>query len=250
MISTFKALLVATFLSVVTAVCRSDESNIYGVSKHDSQGRSPDGRCYSHVADYIDSTGYGGINPGGFDDAIPPAYWAEAHQFADYLNKGSNAADLCLVNNQRKYGNNPYNAPEGAIVVVRAGTPGTANPTAGDIAIATGGDVFYNGGEMGYGGSGNFPSGNDYVLGIFEPTSCVGQCGGSGGSDDDGPSGSCPGECSTCVKNAGGKACADRCNGCSSECLSCINGGGGSACAKLCSPSLYSMLSTELSKPM
>jgi len=242
----FKTVLLVMNLSAAAAICGSDESNIFSVAKRDSQGRAPDGRCYSHVADYIDQTGYGGINPGGFDDAIPPAYWAEAHDFADYLNQGNNAANLCLVNNQRKYGNNPYNAPKGAIVVVRAGTPGTANPTAGDIAIASGGDVLYNGGEMGYGGSGNFPPGNNYVLGIFEPTSCVGHCGG-GGSDDDTPihsdddSGHCPGECSTCVKNAGGKACADRCQGCSSACLDCINGGGGTACAARCAPTiLYS----------
>jgi len=235
-----RAALLVMNLSAVAAICGSDESNIFNVAKRDSQGRSPDGRCYSHVADYIDQTGYGGINPGGFDDAIPPQYWAEAHDFADYLNKGNNAANLCLVNNQRKYSNNPYNAPKGAIVVVRAGTPGTANPTAGDIAIASGGDVLYNGGEMGYGGSGNFPPSNNYVLGIFEPTSCVGHCGGGGGgSDDDTPTPShCPGECSTCVKNAGGKACADRCQGCSTECLQCINGGGGTACASKCAPSL------------
>ena len=37
----------------------------------------------------------------------------------------------------KKYGNNPYNAPRGAIVVVKAGTPGTAHPVAGDIAVAS-----------------------------------------------------------------------------------------------------------------
>ena len=29
---------------------------------------------------------------------------------------------------------------------------------------------FWNGGEMGYGGSQNFPASNDYVLGIYVPT--------------------------------------------------------------------------------
>ena len=40
-------------LSAVVAICGSDESNIESVAKRDSQGRYPDGRCYSHVADYV-----------------------------------------------------------------------------------------------------------------------------------------------------------------------------------------------------
>ena len=168
------------------------------------------------------------------------AYWAEAHQFADYLNSGSNAADLCIKNVQSQYSNNPYKAPNGAIVVVRAGTPGTAHPTAGDIAIATSsGDVFWNGGEMGYGGSQNFPPGNSYVLGIYVPTSCVGDCNGGGGNDDGG-SGGCPKECQDCVKNGGGKACGDRCGSCSKDCQDCIKNGGGTGCSSRCAPTVSS----------
>ena len=63
-----------------------------------SYGYAPDGRCYAHVADFIDATGYGGIAIGGFNDAIPSAYWAEAHDFADYLNKDGNAERLGLKN--------------------------------------------------------------------------------------------------------------------------------------------------------
>lgn len=143
-------------------------------SKADSQGKSPDGMCYSHVSGYIDAHGYGGIGAGRFDAFIPSAYWTYAHQFADYLNKDGNAARLGLANIQSSLQNNPYNAPGGSIVVVRAGTPGTANPVAGDIAVSDGGSgYFWNGGAMGYGGSGNFPSSNTYVLGIFVPTICA-----------------------------------------------------------------------------
>ena len=70
-----------------------------------------------------------------------------------------------------KCSNNPYNAPKGAIVVVGAGAPGTSNPTAGDIAVATGGDIFYNGGEMSYGPKADFPT--KYTLGIYVPTKCT-----------------------------------------------------------------------------
>jgi hypothetical protein len=229
-------LLLLTSISYASAYCNSDMSRIEGIAKSDSQGKSPDGMCYSHVADYIDASGYGGIDKNGFNDAIPPVYWKYAYQFAEYLNKGSNAADLCLKNVQREYSNNPYKAPTGSIVVVRAGTPGTANPVAGDIAIVGGGDYFWNGGEMGYGGSQNFPSNNDYVLGIYVPTSCVGDCRSSGDNDDSGEH--CPSECQECVKYAGGKACADRCDGCSDACLNCINGGGGTACSSKCAPTV------------
>lgn len=212
--------------NLTSSYCTTDESNLQATAYADSYGKSPDGYCYSHVADYLDETGYGGIAVGGFDDAIPSAYWTYAYQFAEYLNTGSNAADLCLENIQATaaVANNPYNAPAGAIVVVRAGTPGTANPVAGDIAVADPPN-FWNGGAMGYGGSSNFPVSNDYVLGIYVPTSCCGSC--SGGSV-------CSSDCANCVEGGGGYACADRCDGCSDDCLNCINGGGGTACATLC----------------
>jgi len=204
------------------SICQADMSRLESIAKAGSSGRKPDGRCYSHVADYIDQSGYGGINKGGFDSAIPSSYWAEAHQFADYLNMNGNAARLGM---QAVSLTNPYQAPAGSIVVVRAGTPGTVNPTAGDIAIKGDGDHFYNGGEMGYGGSGNFPPGNTYVLGIYQPTKCSG-----GGPSPPSPSGGCK----ACVSGGGGKACTTKCAACGSDCTNCINGGGGMACADRC----------------
>jgi len=41
-------------------------------------------------------------------------------------------------------------------------------------------------------------------------------------------------ECQKCVLNAGGMACASRCEQCGSACVSCIRGGGGKACASRC----------------
>ena len=173
-----KAFALAIFAAAVSAksACHADENNLLYKAKKDSEGRSPDGRCYTHVADYIDEVGYGGINKGKFNDCIPSSYWTYAYQFAEYLNKGNNAANLCLENVQSKYNNNPYDAPAGSLVVVRAGTPGTANPVAGDIAVVGGDGYFWNGGSMGYGGSQNFPKSNDYVLGIYVPTTCTPSC--------------------------------------------------------------------------
>lgn len=68
--------------------CTTDMNNLRSVAYTDSHGKSPDGYCYSHVADYIDAVGYGGIDKGGFDAAIPSAYWTYAYQFAEYLNTG------------------------------------------------------------------------------------------------------------------------------------------------------------------
>merc|ERR1719218_189135 len=101
----------------------------------DSKGKRPDGKCYSHVSHYINEVGYGGICKGCFDSKIPSKYWAEAHMFADYLNSGDNAEKLHLKNIKSHLSNDPYKAPYGAVVVVRAGTPGTRNPTAGDITV-------------------------------------------------------------------------------------------------------------------
>ena len=143
---------------------------IKNYAKSQSVGRRPDGRCYSHVADYIDATGYGGIKKGGFNKAIPSAYWPEAKDFAIYLNQNNNAARLGLKNIGPEVGNNPYNAPPGAIVVVAPNSPGTRNPTAGDITVKGDGNAFYNGGEMGYGGASGFPTSK--TLGIFVPVSC------------------------------------------------------------------------------
>ncbi|MEB3284797.1 MAG: hypothetical protein VKN33_05880 [Candidatus Sericytochromatia bacterium] len=124
-----------------------------------SQGKGPDGMCYKHVADWLE---YSGVRYGNFPDARLSGM--EARNFSELVNPDPGKYGL-----KRLDIDNPYDAPPGAIVVVRAGTPGTAHPTAGDIAVATGKGWFANGGEMGYGGAGNFPPGNNYVLGVYVP---------------------------------------------------------------------------------
>ncbi len=123
-------------------------------------GRSPQGWCLKRIGDYLDQISYGGIGRG----ALPRMPYAK--NVAEYLNAGDRWKSMGL---KRLNIDNPYEAPAGAIVVVRPGTPGTAHPTAGDIVVAAGGGRFLNDGEMGYGGSGNFPPGNNYVLGVYIP---------------------------------------------------------------------------------
>jgi len=123
------------------------------------------GRCFQYVWDYLWKSGYGDI--AAYNDA-PDMGSAEARMFAEYMNRGNNARTWGL---QKLPLTNPYDAPRGAVVVVAAGSPGTAHPTAGDIAIAAGGGRFINDGpNMGYGGSRQaFVNGGGRVLGIYVP---------------------------------------------------------------------------------
>lgn len=123
------------------------------------------GRCFEYVWRYLSSSGYGNIDSYGDAADMPSAY---ARNFAEYMNQPANAARWGL---QRLPLSNPYDAPRGAVVVVAAGSPGTAHPTAGDISVAAGNGRFINDGpNMGYGGSrAAFSSGGGRVLGIFVP---------------------------------------------------------------------------------
>jgi len=132
-----------------------------------SGGRAPGGYCLGAVQDILQAGGF----PGSQVPRLP-----EAHEFADWLNASPN--NLKAAGLTRLDIDNPYEAPKGSIVVVRAGTPGTSHPTAGDIVIAGGDGKFYNDGEMGYGGPQNFPKGNDYVLGVYAPTGAKGAAAG------------------------------------------------------------------------
>ena len=143
-------------------------------AKKNADGKRPLGWCYKQVKEDIAEVGYGDIAKQGNTSQLKPLPGSDqeyAHDFADYMNAKAanghtNADNLGL---QKLPITNPYDAPPGSIVVVRAGTPGTRNPVAGDIVVAGGGGKFYNDGNMGYGGSKNFPKGNTYVLGIYAP---------------------------------------------------------------------------------
>lgn len=132
------------------------------VARRSAAGKRPGGWCYRAVKKYLRSVGYGGLNA----QTVSQLPQRAARQFGDFMNRGDNA---------RRYGlqklpiTNPYLAPPGSLVVVRPGTPGTRHPWAGDITVAGGNGRFYNDGNMGYGGSRNFPRGNRHVIGIYAP---------------------------------------------------------------------------------
>lgn len=157
----------------ISAKGRAQMQALLDEAQSHAAGERPLGRCYAAVATYIDAVGYGNMGkaPGASLPSVPDDYGTYAHQFADYMNaKGSNGqTNASRLGLQRLPITNPYKAPPGSIVVVRAGTPGTANPVAGDIVVVGKNGTFYNDGNMGYGGSQNFPAGNTYVLGVYAP---------------------------------------------------------------------------------
>jgi peptidoglycan hydrolase-like protein with peptidoglycan-binding domain len=143
----------------------AQRSRMLSVARGASAGRRPDGRCYFHVCHFfIDCGGYGKIkNP---YTQFPASALPVAHDFADFIN----AQGPARWGLERLGISNPYDAPAGAIVVVKAGSPGTSNPTAGDIAIADGSGNFYNGGLMGYSGrNGWAASPHARLLGCYVP---------------------------------------------------------------------------------
>ena len=143
----------------------AQRDRMLGIARAGSAGRRPDGRCYFHVCQFlVQCNGYGKIkNP---YHQFPASALPEAHDFADFINAQGPAKwglDKLSIHN-------PYDAPAGAIVVVKAGSPGTANPTAGDIAVADGHGNFYNGGLMGYSGRAGWnASPHAHLLGAYIP---------------------------------------------------------------------------------
>ncbi len=147
----------ASGLGGISGRGRKQMANLEAAAKAGAQGQRPQGWCLREVQNYLDQVSFG-------KGKVPRLPYAR--NFAEYLNRDGNAERLGM---KRLNITNPYDAPPGSIVVVRAGTPGTAHPTAGDIVVKGHGDKFYNDGEMGYGGRGNFPPGNNYVLGVYVP---------------------------------------------------------------------------------
>lgn len=142
----------------------AQRQRLLSIAESGGAGR-PDGKCYMHVCQFlVRCGGYGRIkNP---YTQFPGWALPLAHNFADLMNSqgpGHWGLDRLSISN-------PYDAPAGAIVVVKAGSPGTAHPTAGDIAVADGNGRFYNGGLMGYSGREGWKhSPTAHLLGAYIP---------------------------------------------------------------------------------
>ena len=125
-------------------------------------GKRPRGKCYAAVKRHIaNAGGYGNIRNIYADARFQPQ--GEARNFAEVVNaKGPEKFGL-----ERLSINSPYDAPEGSLVVVSAGSPGTHHKTAGDITVKGPGDRFFNDGEMKYRGREAWPPKSGRVLGVY-----------------------------------------------------------------------------------
>ncbi|HLL01725.1 MAG TPA: peptidoglycan-binding protein [Myxococcaceae bacterium] len=142
----------------ISARGRQQMQALLDIAQRNSAGKNPDGRCLWHVNNWLDRTTYGQIG-NGQSPRMPLA-----RNYGDWLNNNYQSLGLKKLDID-----NPYQAPPGAIIVVRPGTPGTRHPTAGDIVVMGNNGRMFNGGEMNYGGPQNFPRGNRHVIGIFVP---------------------------------------------------------------------------------
>ncbi|HEV7554680.1 MAG TPA: peptidoglycan-binding domain-containing protein [Kofleriaceae bacterium] len=126
--------------------------------------KRPLGKCYVGVKHHIaNAGGYGNIH-NIYADTKRFTPQGAAHDFADVVNR-----DPAKFGLERMSIANPYDAPEGAIIVVAAGSPGTHKPVYGDISVRGPGNEFYNDGLMGYHGPKAWPPARGGVLGVYKP---------------------------------------------------------------------------------
>ncbi len=139
----------------------------YALANH--RGAS-NGQCFNAVWGYLTSSGYGNLKSWG---DLPNMGSDEARQFAEYMNKSSeNLSEAGLQRLDTAF-NPPITSPhdpripKGAVIVVAAGSYGTAHETAGDIVIKAGEGRFVNDGpNMDYGTASNWTG---KLLGVYIP---------------------------------------------------------------------------------
>lgn len=129
------------------------------------------GDCFKYVWRYLHSSGYGKIN--NYND-LPRMQSGLARHFSDYMN--ASPANLREAGLQRLDTalsppiSNPHDSriPAGAVIVVAAGSTGTAHPEAGDIVVKGGraGEFINDGPAMYYGTPSNW---RGKVLGVYVP---------------------------------------------------------------------------------
>ncbi len=139
----------------------------YALANH--RGAS-NGQCFNAVWGYLTSSGYGNLKAWG---DLPNMGSDEARQFAEYMNKSSSNLNEAGLQRLDTAFNPPITSPhdpripKGAVIVVAAGSYGTAHATAGDIVIKAGEGRFVNDGpNMDYGTASNWTG---KLLGVYIP---------------------------------------------------------------------------------
>ena len=147
---------------------QSQMKSVVDYALYNHQGGS-DGKCFNAVWGYLTSSGYGKLDQWG---DLPNMGSGEAKDFANYLN--SSKANLEEAGLQRldiafdPPITNPHDPriPQGAVIVVAAGSTGTSHDTAGDIVIKGNGRFINDGPNMDYGTKDTWKG---KVLGVYAP---------------------------------------------------------------------------------
>jgi hypothetical protein len=153
----------------VSATGQKQLSDVVAYAKKNHKGASA-GQCFNAVWGYLTSSGYGKLKSWG---DLPNMKSGEARHFAEYLNGSQAHRDEAGLQRFDTAFNppitNPHDAriPVGAVIVVAAGSTGTAHPTAGDIVIKAGSGHFINDGpNMDYGTKSGWQG---KLLGVYIP---------------------------------------------------------------------------------
>ena len=68
--------------------CENELNEFEAYCRSQSERHRPDGRCYFHVANFIDAMGYGGIAKNGFNNCVGSQYHRYAYQFHSAIGAG------------------------------------------------------------------------------------------------------------------------------------------------------------------
>ncbi len=144
-------------------------NNVVDYALRNHRGGS-NGDCFNAVWGYLTSSGYGNLKAWG---DLPNMGSDEAREFAEFMNKSSANLNEAGLQRLDTAFNPPITSPhdpripKGAVIVVAAGSYGTAHPTAGDIVIKAGEGRFVNDGpNMDYGTASNWTG---KLLGVYIP---------------------------------------------------------------------------------
>ncbi|MBF0543725.1 MAG: LysM peptidoglycan-binding domain-containing protein [Candidatus Riflebacteria bacterium] len=155
--------------NLISDQAKQQMSNVVNYAKTHNNGASR-GNCFAAVWGYLTSSGYGNLHSWG---DLPNMESGEARNFAEYLNAGqSNLDEAGLIRYDSALNppiTNPHDSriPAGAVIVVSAGSYGTAHPTAGDIVVKSDDGNFINDGpDMDYGTSSTWYG---KILGVYIP---------------------------------------------------------------------------------
>ncbi len=159
---------VASNTVTISAQGREQMRKVVDYAMQNHRGAS-NGQCFNAVWGYLTSSGYGNLS--NWAD-LPNMGSAEAKDFAAYMNaRQDNLDEAGLQRLDTAFDppiTNPHDPriPEGAVIVVAAGSTGTAHPTAGDIVIKGNGRFINDGPNMDYGTSSTWQG---KLLGVYIP---------------------------------------------------------------------------------